>query len=70
MNKLNKFIAAGYVSVAISIVLSRFVPEADFLGSIFLGMGLGLLVTGLYVKKHGDAEIKAFKKKWLRLLKR
>ena len=70
MEELNKFIVAGSVCVAISIMIGRFSATSDFMGSFFLGIGLGLLVTGLYVKKHGDAEIKALKKKWLRLLKK
>jgi hypothetical protein len=70
MEELNKFIVAGSVCVAISIMINRFSGGFDSFGSFFLGVGLGLLVTGLYVRKHGDAEIKALKKKWLRLIKK
>jgi len=70
MDELNIFMVAGSVCTALALMMSRFATTSDFLMGLFLGLGLGLFLIGLYVRKYGDNKFKALKTKWLRKFKK
>ena len=61
-NKMNKYIIWGLLINSLSIVIKQFIEIPDVIACFATGMGLSLLIFGLYAMNHDVSKLKNWKK--------
>lgn len=61
MKNHNIYIYLGILFNSSFLFLNRFNTVPDFIKGIFVGLGIGLMIIGLYSKNHDLSKFKTFK---------
>lgn len=62
MRKFNNYICIGLLFNGLGLFSNRFLKLPDFFIGLCFGLGIGLVILGLYIENHDISKIKNFKR--------